>query len=181
MLGLADLPEGERLAEPINQKRYSGLTCESQTEFMIDGHQALLEDFLKKGNFTPEHQLAGMATIPQFRMTRRLVGVTKVTEHTGPVADSIGLIGNWKRPGPVYELPFSCLYGKRIKNLITAGRCISADDDMWDNIRVIPACAVTGEAAGLAAAMSHNFASLTTEKLHSALRERGIALTTKEL
>ena len=181
MLGYADLPKGERLAEPINHKRYAGLTCESQTEFMIDGHQALLEDFLKKGKFTSKHQLAGITTIPQLRMTRRLVGATEVRENTGPVTDSIGLIGNWKRPGPVYELPFSCLYGNRIKNLIAAGRCISADDDMWDNIRVIPACAVTGEAAGLAASMSHNFASLTTESLFSALRNRGIALTTKEL
>ena len=177
MLGLADLPEGERLAEPINQKRYSGLTCESQTEFMIDGHRALLEDFLKKGSFTPEHQLANIATVPQLRMTRRLVGVTEVTEDTGPVPDSIGLIGNWKRPGPVYQLPFSCLYGRKIRNLITAGRCISADEQMWDNTRVIPACAVTGEAAGLAAAMSRDFAALPADALQSILRQRGIPLS----
>lgn len=177
MLGVADLPEGERLAAPINHKRYAGLTCESQTEFMIDGHRALLEYFLKKGNFTREHQLAGMAAIPQLRMTRRLAGVTEVTEHTGAVSDSIGLIGNWKRPGPVYELPFSCLYGKRIKNLITAGRCISADDAMWDNTRVIPACAVTGEAAGLAAAITRDFAALPVKELQSILLQRGIPLS----
>ena len=181
MLGVADLPEGERLAAPINHKRYTGLTCESQTAFMLDAHQALLEDFLKKGNFTPEHQLAGIAAIPQLRMTRRLVGITEVTEHTGPVPDSIGLIGNWKRPGPVYELPFSCLYGKKVRNLITAGRCISADEAMWDNTRVIPACAVTGEAAGLAAAMSQDFPSLPIENLRSILKQRGIPLTAQEI
>ena len=181
MLGVADLPEGERLAAPINHKRYTGLTCESQTEFMLDAHQALLEDFLKKGSFTPEHQLAGMATVPQFRMTRRLAGVTEVTEQTGPVPDSIGLISNWKRPGPVYEIPFSCLYGKKIRNLITAGRCISADDAMWDNTRVIPACAVTGEAAGLAAAMRQDFASLPVENLRNALKHRNIPLTLQDV
>ena len=180
MLGVADLPEGERLAAPINQKRYSGLTCESQTEFMVDGHQALLQDFLKKGSFTAEHQLAEISTVPQLRMTRRLVGVTEVTEQTGSVPDSIGLIGNWKRPGPVYELPFSCLYGRRIRNLITAGRCISAEAQMWDNTRVIPACAVTGEAAGLAAAMGQDFAALPVESLRSILRQRGIPLSAKE-
>lgn len=177
MLGLADLPEGERQAEPINQKRYTGLTCESQSEFVIDGHQALLDDFLKRGMFTPEHQLASIASIPQLRMTRRLAGVTEVTEQTGPVPDSIGLIGNWKRPGPVYELPFSCLYGRTIKNLITAGRCVSADEAMWDNTRVIPACAVTGEAAGLAAAMSQDFRTLPVEGLQRILKKRGIMLT----
>ena len=113
-------------------------------------------------------------------MTRRLVGMTEVTEQTGSVPDSIGLIGNWKRPGPVYELPFSCLYGKRIRNLITAGRCISADAQMWDNTRVIPACAVTGEAAGLAAAMGQDFAALSVESLRSILQQRGIPLSAKE-
>ena len=181
MLGLADLPEGERLAAPINHKRYSGLTCESQTEFMIDGHAALLEDFLRKGKFTPEHQLASISTIPQLRMTRRLIGMTEVTETTGPVSDSIGIISNWKRPGPVYEIPFSCLYGKRIRNLITAGRCISADDAMWDNTRVIPACAVTGEAAGLAAAMSQDFAIFPENQLRAILRQKGIPLSVTEL
>lgn len=148
---------------------------------MLDAHQALLEDFLKKGSFTPEHQLAGMATVPQLRMTRRLAGVTEVTEQTGPVPDSIGLISNWKRPGPVYEIPFSCLYGKKIRNLITAGRCISADDAMWDNTRVIPACAVTGEAAGLAAAMRQDFASLPVENLRNALKHRNIPLTLQDV
>lgn len=180
MLGVADLPEGERLAPPINQKRYCGLTCESQTEFMMDAHQALLEDFLKKGKFTREHQLANIATIPQLRMTRRLAGVTEVTEQTLSAPDSIGLIGNWKRPGPVYALPYSCLYGKKIRNLITAGRCISADEAMWDNTRVIPACAVTGEAAGLAAALSDDFAALPVETLQKLLRQRGIPLVLSE-
>ena len=144
---------------------------------MIDAHQALLDDFLKRGTFTPEHQLASIASIPQLRMTRRLAGVTEVTEQTGPVPDSIGLIGNWKRSGPVYELPFSCLYGRTIKNLITAGRCVSADEAMWDNTRVIPACAVTGEAAGLAAAMSRDFRTLPVEGLQRILKKRGIMLT----
>jgi hypothetical protein len=47
---------------------------------------------------------------------------------------------------------------------------------MWDNTRVIPACAVTGEAAGLAAAMSQDFAALSTEVLGYALTQRGIPL-----
>ena len=85
-------------------------------------------------------------------MTRRLVGMTEVSEHTGPVADSIGLIGNWKRPGPVYELPFSCLYGRKIKNLITAGRCISADQNAVGTVRIMGCCLHQGEAAGYAAA-----------------------------
>jgi hypothetical protein len=41
-----------------------------------------------------------------------------------------------------------------IKNLIAAGRCIDAASDAWEVIRVIPCAALTGEAAGTAAALS---------------------------
>ena len=39
-------------------------------------------------------------------------------------------------------------------NLLAAGRCISALGPCWDVTRVIPTCAVTGEAAGTAAALA---------------------------
>ena len=137
-----------------------------------------MEDFLRQGPISPEHRLAAIAAIPQVRMTRRIVGITELSEPNGPrhYPDSIGLIGNWKRPGPVYELPLSCLYGREVSNLITAGRCISTLDDMWDNTRVIPACAVTGEAAGLAAALSNNFAQINIAELQHRLKARGIPL-----
>ena len=34
------------------------------------------------------------------------------------------------------------VYGKDVKNLLTAGRCISSETLMWDITRVIPVCAV---------------------------------------
>ncbi|WP_304379495.1 FAD-dependent oxidoreductase, partial [uncultured Parabacteroides sp.] len=40
---------------------------------------------------------------------------------------------------------------KGIKNLLTAGRCISTDEQAFGSIRVMPCCLVTGEAAGMAA------------------------------
>jgi hypothetical protein len=45
-----------------------------------------------------------------------------------------------------------CLTGVKTRNLITAGRCISAAS-AWDQTRAIPACVVTGQAAGTAAAL----------------------------
>ena len=81
--------------------------------------------------------------------------------------------GNWKKRGPVYEIPFSALHGTKIRNLITAGRSISADDSMWDVTRVIPACAVTGEAAGMAAALTDDFALLDVSVLQEGLEKAG--------
>ena len=38
-----------------------------------------------------------------------------------------------------------------MKNLLTAGRCISTDEEAFGSLRVMPPCLVTGEAAGMAA------------------------------
>ena len=73
-------------------------------------------------------------------------------------------------------MPFGALFGRKIKNLLAAGRCISASDDMWDITRVIPACAVSGEAAGVAAAMSQNNLTLPVSDLQAELVRRGVKL-----
>jgi hypothetical protein len=116
--------------------------------------------------------------MPQLRMTRKLIGEYALgyhEEHTY-FEDSIGMISNWRRRGPVYEVPFRALYSSKIKNLITAGRCVSTDQPLWDIMRVIPCCAVTGEAAGIAAAMTDDFTTLDVGALQSVLRERGVRL-----
>ena len=89
-------------------------------------------------------------------MTRRLVGrFTLAEEHVHQwFDDTMGLTGDWRRRGPVYAIPFSCLRGVRTSNLLVAGRCISVDNTVWDVLRVIPPCVVTGEAAGTAAALA---------------------------
>lgn len=184
-LGACDNPDKYKTQEQLDkkQKRYVGLDCRELSQFTLDAHKALMADFLAKGDLSQDHQLTMIPSIPQIRMTRRLAGVTELDEPETNVffEDSIGLIGNWKHRGPVYELPFSCLHGVRVRNLITAGRCISTTDTMWDNTRVIPACAVTGEAAGLAAAMSDDFTAISVPQMQQKLRERKIPLHTEEL
>ena len=79
--------------------------------------------------------------------------------------------------GPVYQLSFKSLYGKDVKNLIAAGRCMYSTQSMWDITRVIPVCAATGEAAGTAAAISDDFASLDVSLLQRKLVEKGVKIT----
>jgi hypothetical protein len=87
------------------------------------------------------------------------------------------MISNWKQRGPVYEVPFRTLYNKKVRNLIVAGRCTSVNEILWDVMRVIPCCAVTGQAAGTAAAMAAisrlSVQEVDTEMLVSKLRELG--------
>jgi hypothetical protein len=53
----------------------------------------------------------------------------------------------------VYAIPFRALYSKNVRNLLMAGRNISATHAAFTSTRVMATCAVIGQAAGTAAAM----------------------------
>lgn len=133
---------------------YNGLTDE--TDMILKSHDLIYTDVLRKKEKDRCVMPVTIPTLPLFRMTRRLAGVSEpdLAQAEAGYADAIGRMGDWHCPAGVYDIPYSSLYGKNIQNLITAGRCVSHKDDMWDLSRVIPVCALTGEAAGVAAAMA---------------------------
>jgi hypothetical protein len=143
---------------------------------------------VKMDRFRVQHpdediQLITPATIACLRMTRRLVGqCTLGREHTHQwFEDAIGLTGDWRKAGPVLALPLRSLLGVKTDNLLTVGRCISADTSIWDVTRAIPGCVVTGEAAGTAAAMvarqsAPDLHALEVARLQKQLRDQGVLL-----
>ena len=56
--------------------------------------------------------------------------------------------------GESYGIPYRALTVRGFDNLLVAGRCISADRFMQSSVRVMPGCYITGQAAGLAAAIA---------------------------
>ena len=164
-------------------RRFSGLDGEELSEQVCLSHQSTYNDFLKKRQNDPDYVPTMIASIPQVRMTRKIVGqyVLSETEEHKYFEDSIGMVSNWKKRGPVYEVPFRTLYSAEVKNLICAGRCTSVTETLWDVMRVIPCCAVTGQAAGTAAAMTDDFTSLDIEKLQETLRKNGVVIHEKDL
>lgn len=185
-LGAADIPDEEKKEQQVEllvSRRFTGLDGEEISEMIQLGHEKMYEDILQHRRSESDFQPVTMPTIPQIRMTRRIVGVqtpdaAQMHQYMG---DSIGMVGDWRKRGPVYEIPFGSLYGRKIRNVVTAGRCISVTDAMWDITRVIPVCAVTGEAAGCAAAMTDDFQGLAVERLQGKLMEKGILLHEQDL
>ena len=57
--------------------------------------------------------------------------------------------------GEYYTIPYRSLIPKGSKNLLVAGRCISATHEAQASFRIMPTCAAIGEAAGTALAISH--------------------------
>ncbi len=189
ILGNSDIPDEEKLqpgakvVKKLVPQRFTGLDGDELSQMMLMSHRATLHDIIEKRKDDPSVVPTSLATIPQIRMTRRIAGEYELKEaqcHTY-FADSVGLVSNWRKRGPVYEVPFGTLYNKEVKNLIVAGRCTSVDETMWDIMRVIPCCAVTGQAAGTAAAMTDDFATLDVAKLQEELRRQGVKLHENEL
>lgn len=181
MVGASDVPEEERNASTpkmLVNRRFTGLNAQELSEMVCLSHRATLDHWLKKREADPSAVISTIATTPQIRMTRKLVGEYELshTECHTRFADSIGMVSNWKKRGPIYEVPFGTLYSKSVKNLIVAGRCTSVNETLWDVMRVIPCCAVTGQAAGTAAAMSDDFAALDVCALQATLQKNGVVL-----
>ena len=79
--------------------------------------------------------------------------------------------GHW------YTLPFRALVPKGMKNLVIAGKPISATHEAHSSTRVMPICANVGEAAGAAAALCVReqlpLQQLPVEALQAILRNNG--------
>ncbi len=58
------------------------------------------------------------------------------------------------KDGESYGIPYRSLVAKSFDNLLTAGRCVGTDRSMQASIRVMPGCFITGEAAGVGAAIA---------------------------
>lgn len=187
MLGFSDIPEEEKTEDntekPLIDRRFGGLDGEELSQQMCLSHQSVYNDFRKKRQNDPELMPVTIATTPQIRMTRKIVGEYELSNkemHTY-FEDSVGMVSDWKKRGPIYEVPFRTLYNSKIRNLICAGRCTSVNETMWDIMRVIPCCAVTGQAAGTAAAMTDDFSKLDINALQEVLRNNGVILHENEI
>ena len=190
MFGLADvIPEqrekydGAAKTDAIGGMRFSGVDGAELSEAVLAAHALLLDALRARREAQSDLMPVSMSSIPLVRMSRRIVGRSTMTQADvfRPMPDSIGMTGDWTKRGPVYEIPFSALVGNDVSNLIAAGRIISADDAVWNVTRVIPPCAVTGQAAGAAAALFGSFDAPDIALLQETLRAQNVKLHTSEV
>lgn len=187
MIGYADTPDELKTDDykemVLSEKRFGGLDGRELSEQTCMSHQSTYADFLSRRKEDDTFLPVTIATTPQVRMTRKIVGeyVLSHTEDHTYFEDSIGMVSDWKQRGPVFEVPFRTLYNKRVKNLICAGRCTSVNETLWDVMRVIPCCAVTGQAAGTAAAMTDDFSLLDISALQKQLQKDGVVIHERDL
>lgn len=76
----------------------------------------------------------------------------------------------WNKVNGIYQIPYRCLYSANVSNLYLGGRAISCSHVAFSSTRVMATCAVTGQAAGTAAALAVK-KSLTPREVLSYITE----------
>lgn len=127
------------------------------TDFVRQGWQFIRNRY--DGNKTSEEKKKNypvhLAAMPQLRKIGSIdaLKILKDEDRGQCFEDSIGKTGDWRNPAPIWDTPYRALVPRDVDNILAAGRCIGTQDDAWEVYRVIPTAAMTGEAAGVAAAM----------------------------
>ncbi|MBP5640404.1 MAG: FAD-dependent oxidoreductase [Victivallales bacterium] len=141
---------------PEAGRTFRGDSADHVTQQIIETREYMMNALERMKSENPGHDMFPIMipTMPTHRMTRRLAGTVTLrpTDDHRWFDDCVGITPDWRKKGPVYCIPLRAIAGVKTPNLITAGRCISSFGDTWDVTRVIPTCAVTGEAAGVCAA-----------------------------
>ncbi|MQA09376.1 MAG: FAD-dependent oxidoreductase [Pseudonocardiaceae bacterium] len=157
-------------------------------------------DFLQKyvAGFA-DAVLLDVAPVLGVRETRRITGDYTLTEldvtNEARFDDAIGLCNApidihepggeraiMRGVGSGYGIPYRVMLPTGIEGLLTAGRCIAADPVAFGSTRNTPACALTGQAAGIAAAKAAeegvNPRGLRVSEVQSELRALDVVLGT---
>lgn len=84
------------------------------------------------------------------------------------------------KKGESYGVPYRILVPQVVENLLTAGRCVSTDRAMQSSIRVMPGCYITGQAAGVSAALCAKQGTkpkdINVNRIQSVLKSMGMYL-----
>ena len=133
------------------------------------------------------HYPLHLPAMAQFRKIACITGVETLTTNSQwqHFDSSIGLYADWRCAGKVYETPYGSLIPKDVRGIYAAGRCMSATGDAWESYRVIPSAAMTGEAAGIGAALcvekNCDAIELTLDDLRNELRKNNFKFFFEEV
>ncbi|WP_159588721.1 FAD-dependent oxidoreductase [Hydrogenophaga sp. BPS33] len=142
---------------------------------------------------------SGVASRVGVRETRRIVGHTSLSEddvltarkredgigkgshHVDIHESGTGQVRIPVRDGGSYDIPWGCLLPQGVRNVVAAGRILSADRGAHGSARVMGPCMAMGQAAGTAASMlldssHHDFTALPVQALRARLRADGAIL-----
>jgi hypothetical protein len=168
-----DLTEAE-----IEGRKQALLAMEAMRKYVPGWENATLRDF-------------GMSL--GTRDSRKIVGEYNLTGHDvreqGRFEDSIGIFPEFldghgliilPTTGRYFQVPYGIIVPQKVENLLVAGRCVAGDKVSTAATRAMNCCAVTGQGAGVAAAVSIkdgvSCRAVDIKSVQKALKKQGVRL-----
>jgi hypothetical protein len=148
-----------------------------ETRRIIGDYYMTIEDYLARRSFPDE--ICRNAYPIDVHSTKKYHDESLRKEIEELKKDNEGIFKQLES-GENYGVPYRCLTPKGLKNVLMAGRCISTDRSINGSIRIMACCLTTGEAAGIASAMSvagdGNVHNVNTDALRQELLDNGAYL-----
>ena len=186
-------------AMSLNMVVMAGYDCtdvRDLTRAEIEGRRQALLAIEALRRFTPGFENARLRAFGSTlgtRDSRKIIGRYKLTggdvRGEARFADSIGIFPEFidgygmlvlPTTGRYFQVPYGILVPQNVDNLLVAGRCVAGDKVSHAATRSQMCCAVTGQAAGVAAAVSLRDGRTTAEvdvaKVQAELRRQGARL-----
>ena len=169
------------------QSGFSALDVDDQTEVEVRSHRLMAQHLDYYRAHAPGFENAFLfLSAPQFgvRHARRLAGVAKMTRAQWPTGqvldDEIGVTPSVSPKFPNISIPYGSLVPAELDGLLACGRHIACDPNSHGFMREIPQCWITGQAAGVGAAMAANRGieprAVNLDELQTALAGQGVFL-----
>ncbi len=154
----------------VYMKNYDGTDVRDLTQAEMQGRQECMEALKALKAAVPGFENAKLRNFGMTigtRDTRKIVGRYELTEddvqNQGRFEDSIGIFPEFldgygvlmlPTTGRYFQVPYGALVPLEVDNLLVAGRCVAGDRMSHAAMRNMMACTVTGQGAGVAAAVS---------------------------
>jgi hypothetical protein len=141
------------------------------TKAEIEGRKRVMWAINALKKYTPGFKKARLRTIGASlgtRESRKIIGEYNITIHDvkneARFKDSIGICPEFidgygivimPTTGRYFQVPYGIIVPQKIENLLVAGRCVAGDKLSHATTRQMCCCMVTGQGAGVAAAVSN--------------------------
>ncbi len=190
-------PLGEiRNMNAVDMTGVDGTDVRDLTWAEMEGRQRVIWALNALRKYKPGFENARLRTFGScvgVRETRKIIGAYNLTGHDvrneARFEDSIGIFPEFldaygivilPTTGRYFQVPYGIILPQKVENLLVAGRCVAGDKVSHAAARQMLCCAVTGQGAGVAAALSlkDNVAcrNVNISKVQSALKKQGVRI-----
>ena len=186
-------------ATHINAVRIMGIdptNVRDLTRGEMEGRQHAMWTLEALKRYTPGFEKAKLRTFGSslgIRTSRKIIGAYNITENDvqneARFEDSIGICPEFldaygivilPTTGRYFQVPYGIMLPQKVDNLLIAGRCVAGDKISHAATRQMVCCTVTGQGAGVAAALSLKdnvrCRAVNIAKVQKALKKQGVRI-----